>query len=208
MAEALRAGSRLERIGMVENLISEHNITDLADLMKVSEQLPPVLMREYRAPIDLMAVFTRPAGQRAARRPTSDFVADDAGVTALLRNAVARRPAASTCCSTAARHRQDRTGQGGRRRPPGWSCTRSSTPTATAIRCRARPLPLAADQPGLPEGSGAWPAVRRGRGRVPAHLQRCRPLDGAARQLATRAATGSASGKAWVNQILRPTRCR
>jgi hypothetical protein len=32
----------------VENLISEHNITDLADLMKVSEKLPPVLMREYR----------------------------------------------------------------------------------------------------------------------------------------------------------------
>ena len=51
VAEALRAGSRLERIGMVENLISEHNITDLADLMKVSEQLPPVLMREYRGPV-------------------------------------------------------------------------------------------------------------------------------------------------------------
>ena len=62
VAEALRAGSRLERIGMVENLISEQNITDLADLMKVSEQLPPVLMREYRAPGELMAVFTRPGG--------------------------------------------------------------------------------------------------------------------------------------------------
>ena len=47
VGEALRAGSRLERIGLVENLISEHNITDLADLMKVSEKLPPVLMREY-----------------------------------------------------------------------------------------------------------------------------------------------------------------
>jgi hypothetical protein len=51
VAEALRAGSRLERIGMVENLISEHNITDLADLMKVSEQLPPVLMRHVRGPV-------------------------------------------------------------------------------------------------------------------------------------------------------------
>ena len=66
VAEALRAGSRLERIGMVENLISEHNITDLADLMKVSEQLPPVLMREYQGPSDLMAVFTRPATQERA----------------------------------------------------------------------------------------------------------------------------------------------
>ena len=61
VAEALRAGSRLERIGMVENLISEHNITDLADLMKVSEKLPPVLMREYRDQAELMAVFTRPS---------------------------------------------------------------------------------------------------------------------------------------------------
>ena len=48
VGEALRAGRRLERIGLVENPISEHNITDLADLMKVSEKLPPVLMREYR----------------------------------------------------------------------------------------------------------------------------------------------------------------
>jgi hypothetical protein len=49
-ARGAAPGSRLERIGMVENLISEHNITDLADLMKVSEQMPPVLMREYRGP--------------------------------------------------------------------------------------------------------------------------------------------------------------
>ena len=61
VGEALRAGGRLERIGLVENLISEHSITDLADLMKVSEKLPPVLMREYRDRAELMAVFTRPA---------------------------------------------------------------------------------------------------------------------------------------------------
>jgi hypothetical protein len=42
VGDALRAGSRLERIGLVENLISENNITDLADLMKVSDKLPPV----------------------------------------------------------------------------------------------------------------------------------------------------------------------
>ena len=68
VAEALRAGSRLERIGMVENLISEHNITDLADLMKVSEQLPQVLMRKYEGPSDLMAVFTAGQTQRAECR--------------------------------------------------------------------------------------------------------------------------------------------
>ncbi|WP_395702766.1 ATP-binding protein [Aquabacterium sp.] len=77
VAEALRAGSRLERIGMVENLISEHNITDLADLMKVSEQLPPVLMREYKGPDELMAVFTRPASKSELTPADFAFVADD-----------------------------------------------------------------------------------------------------------------------------------
>lgn len=92
VAEALRAGSRLERVGMVENLISEHNITDLADLMKVSEQLPPVLMRQYEGPSDLMAVFTRPARRSELAPDDFSFVAvDQQMMTSLLRNAVARK---------------------------------------------------------------------------------------------------------------------
>mgnify|MGYP001404487197 CR=1 FL=1 len=87
--DALRAGSRLERIGMIENLLSEHNITDLADLMKVSEQMPQVLMREYRGPDELMAVFTRPARRSDLTEADFAFVADDVRVlTTLLRNAV------------------------------------------------------------------------------------------------------------------------
>ncbi len=94
VAEALRAGSRLERTGMVENLISEHNITDLADLMKVSEQLPPVLMREYKAPAELMAVFTRPSAKSELTPTDFAFVADDVKVlTTLLANAVASKTA-------------------------------------------------------------------------------------------------------------------
>lgn len=90
VAEALRAGSRLERIGMVENLISEHNITDLADLMKVSDQLPPVLMREYQGPHDLMAVFTRPAAKSPLAENDFQFVSEDlALLQGLLRRAVA-----------------------------------------------------------------------------------------------------------------------
>ncbi len=92
VGEALRAGSRLERIGLVENLISEHNITDLADLMKVSEKLPPVLMREYRDQAELMAVFTRPCAKSALGLVDFSFVKEDAQVLcALLRNAVARK---------------------------------------------------------------------------------------------------------------------
>ena len=92
VAEALRAGSRLERIGMVENLISEHNITDLSDLMKVSEQMPPVLMRHYEATADLMAVFTRPAKLTELLPSDFEFVAADQKImTTLLRNAVTRK---------------------------------------------------------------------------------------------------------------------
>ncbi|GAB3187390.1 ATP-binding protein [Hydrogenophaga aquatica] len=92
LGEALRAGSRLERIGLVENLLSEHNITDLADLMKVSERLPPVLMREYRDRNELMAVFTRPAVRSSLTLGDFDFVHEDAQVLRdLLSEAVARR---------------------------------------------------------------------------------------------------------------------
>ena len=90
VADALRAGSRLERIGMVENLISEHNITDLADLMKGSEKLPPVLMREYRDTSELMAVFTRPSVRSELALSDFAFVKEDADVlVSLLQNAVA-----------------------------------------------------------------------------------------------------------------------
>lgn len=92
VGEALRAGSRLERIGMVENLISEHNITDLADLMKVSEKLPPVLMREYRTQSELMAVFTRPAARSGLSPRDFDYVGEDVRLLCgLLREAVARK---------------------------------------------------------------------------------------------------------------------
>ncbi len=90
VGEALRAGGRLERIGLVENLISEHSITDLADLMKVSEKLPPVLMREYRNRAELMAVFTRPASKSALKASDFEFVGDDVQVLIqLLRKAQA-----------------------------------------------------------------------------------------------------------------------
>ncbi len=92
LAEALRAGSRLERLGLLENLLPEHHITDLADLMKVSERLPPVLLREYRDRQELMAVFTRPAPRSELGLADFDFVREDAALLcALLRSAVARQ---------------------------------------------------------------------------------------------------------------------
>lgn len=94
LGEALRAGSRLERIGLVENLISEHNITDLADLMKVSEKLPPVLMRHYRDYAELMAVFTRLSSKSSLHLEDFAFVAEDAHMLCrLLQHAAARKEA-------------------------------------------------------------------------------------------------------------------
>ena len=89
VAEALRTGGRLERIGLVDNLLSEQSITDLADLMKVSDKLPPVLMREYRDRAELMAVFTRPAVPSVLQANDFAFVGDDVQVLVnLLRKAM------------------------------------------------------------------------------------------------------------------------
>jgi hypothetical protein len=82
--------------------------------MKVSEKLPPVLMREYRDQSELMAVFTRPSAK-------SSLTLEDFAFVARTRRCCAR------CCATPstarsrrqraavrpARHRQDRAGQGG-----------------------------------------------------------------------------------------------
>ncbi len=59
--------------------------------MKVSEQLPPVLMRAYDGPQDLMAVFTRPVTPSPLQRADFDFIAEDVTLLAtLLRQAVAQ----------------------------------------------------------------------------------------------------------------------
>jgi hypothetical protein len=170
VGEALRAGSRLERIGLVENLISEHNITDLADLMKVSEKLPPVLMREYRDQSELMAVFTRPAAAARWRPATS------ASLPTMCRCwcACCARPSPQgggrqRAAVRPARHRQDRAGQGG-------GAGRRAGAVRGRIRrprrqqpVRPRPLPLLQIAQVFLKGSAAGgAAVRRGGRRVPA----------------------------------------
>ncbi|MDO5653275.1 MAG: AAA family ATPase, partial [Brachymonas sp.] len=88
IAEALGVGSRLERIGIMENLISEHVVTDLADLMKVSDRLPPMLMREYRNEQELMAVFTKLAAPSALSASDFSYVGQDVqALTQLLKSA-------------------------------------------------------------------------------------------------------------------------
>jgi len=205
VAEALRAGSRLERIGMVENLISEHNITDLADLMKVSEQLPPVLMRKYEGPSDLMAVFTRPA-KRTELTPTDfDFVGvDQKMMTALLANAVARKEPGVNVLLYG---------------PPGTGKTELAKVAAQSAELELYEVEYADRDGNSLSGRDRYRSLQisqvflKGSSKVALLFDEVEdvfpPISTDAAQLMARmdtgdgaALTGSVSGKAWVNQIL------
>ena len=78
VGSALKAGGRLESLGLIETPIAEHSITDLGDLMRVSEKLLTVLTAEYRTESSMMAAFTRPAGQSDLTMPDFPHVEEDA----------------------------------------------------------------------------------------------------------------------------------
>jgi SpoVK/Ycf46/Vps4 family AAA+-type ATPase len=204
VGEALRAGSRLERIGMVENLISEQNITDLADLMKVSEQLPPVLMREYAGPADLMAVFTRPAAKSELGVADFAFVADDVQVlTDLLQSATARREAGVNVLLYG---------------PPGTGKTELAKVCAQAAGLELYEVEYADRDGNSLSGRDRYRSLQisqvflKGSADVALLFDEVEdvfpPISNEAAQLIARLdssdapASGSVSGKAWVNQIL------
>ncbi|HEY8047798.1 MAG TPA: AAA family ATPase [Ramlibacter sp.] len=204
VGEALRAGSRLERIGLVENLISEHNITDLADLMKVSEKLPPVLMREYRDQNELMAVFTRPSAKSQLKLTDFAFVADDAQVLcSLLRNAVARKEAGVNVLLYG---------------PPGTGKTELAKVVAQSAGLDLFEVEYADRDGNSLSGRDRYRSLQIAQVFLKGSAQAALlfdevedvfpPISSEAAQMIARAeqvvapASGSVSGKAWVNQIL------
>jgi SpoVK/Ycf46/Vps4 family AAA+-type ATPase len=204
VGEALRAGSRLERIGLVENLISEHNITDLADLMKVSEKLPPVLMREYRDQSELMAVFTRPCAKSELQLGDFAFVQDDAQVLcSLLRNAVARKEPGVNVLLYG---------------PPGTGKTELAKVVAQAAGLELFEVEYADRDGNSLSGRDRYRSLQIAQVFLKGSAQAALlfdevedvfpPISTEAAQLMARAeqvpapASGSVSGKAWVNQIL------
>ena len=204
VAEALRPGSRLERIGMVENLISEHNITDLADLMKVSEKLPPVLMRKYRDHTELMAVFTRPATRSSLGLADFAFVQEDAQVlAALLRQAVAaKEPGVNVLLYG----------------PPGTGKTELAKVVAQAAGLDLFEVEYADRDGHSLSGRDRYRSLQIAQVFLKASMHSALlfdevedvfpPISSEAAQLMARSeqlaapASGSVSGKAWVNQIL------
>ena len=204
VGEALRAGSRLERIGLVENLISEHNITDLADLMKVSEKLPPVLMREYRDRSELMAVFTRPCARSGLGLSDFAFVQEDAQVlSALLRNAVTRKEAGVNVLLYG---------------PPGTGKTELAKVVAQAAGLELFEVEYADRDGNSLSGRDRYRSLQIAQVFLKGSAQAALlfdevedvfpPISSEAAQLMARAEQvvappqGSVSGKAWVNQIL------
>ena len=204
VGEALRAGSRLERIGLVENLISEHNITDLADLMKVSEKLPPVLMREYRDQSELMAVFTRPSAKSELGPSDFSFVQEDAQVLcALLRNAVDRKEPGVNVLLYG---------------PPGTGKTELAKVVAQAAGLELFEVEYADRDGNSLSGRDRYRSLQIAQVFLKGSAQAALlfdevedvfpPISSEAAQLIARAeqvaapSSGSVSGKAWVNQIL------
>jgi SpoVK/Ycf46/Vps4 family AAA+-type ATPase len=204
VGEALRAGSRLERIGLVENLISEHNITDLADLMKVSEKLPPVLMREYRDHNELMAVFTRPSAKSALVVQDFSFVQEDAQMLiTLLSAAVARKEAGVNVLLYG---------------PPGTGKTELAKVVAQAAGLELFEVEYADRDGNSLSGRDRYRSLQIAQVFLKGSAQAALlfdevedvfpPISTEAAQLMARAeqipasASGSVSGKAWVNQIL------
>ena len=204
VGEALRAGSRLERIGLVENLISEHNITDLADLMKVSEKLPPVLMREYRDQNELMAVFTRPSAKSALALDDFAFVETT-------------RRCSAPCCATRWRARKPGVNvllYG----PPGTGKTELAKVVAQAAGLELFEVEYADRDGNSLSGRDRYRSLQIAQVFLKGSAQAALlfdevedvfpPISSEAAQLMARAeqvpaaTSGSVSGKAWVNQIL------
>ncbi|HOZ64704.1 MAG TPA: AAA family ATPase, partial [Burkholderiaceae bacterium] len=196
--------SRLERIGLVENLISEHNITDLADLMKVSEKLPPVLMREYRDQAELMAVFTRPSSKSALTLSDFSFVEDDTRVLCrLLGNAVARKEAGVNVLLYG---------------PPGTGKTELAKVVAQAAGLELFEVEYADRDGNSLSGRDRYRSLQIAQVFLKGSAQSALlfdevedvfpPISSEAAQLLARAeqvaapSSGSVNGKAWVNQIL------
>ena len=204
VGEALRAGSRLERIGMVENLISEHNITDLADLMKVSEKLPPVLMREYSSQSELMAVFTRPATRSALTAKDFNYVSEDVKLLcSLLREAVARKEPGVNILLYG---------------PPGTGKTELARVVAAAAKLELFEVEYADRDGNALSGRDRYRSLQIAQVFLKGTAQSALlfdevedvfpPISSEAAQYMARAeqvsapSNGSVSGKAWVNQIL------
>ena len=89
VAAALKIGGRLETLGLIDTPIAEHAITDLADLMRISDRLLAILTARYDDDAAMMAAFTRPSTKSTLTLADYPHVEQDARyLIALLKAAV------------------------------------------------------------------------------------------------------------------------
>ncbi len=88
---AMKSGGRLESLALIDSPIAEHNITDLGDLMRLSDRLLPILQENYADEGEMMAAFTKPA--KASDLTLADYphVEDDARYLAAMMKAATAR---------------------------------------------------------------------------------------------------------------------
>jgi SpoVK/Ycf46/Vps4 family AAA+-type ATPase len=91
IAVAMKPGGRLESLSLIDSPIAEHNITDLGDLMRLSDRLLPILQEQYDNEGAMMAAFTKPAKPSELTLADYPHVEDDARyLAAMLKAATAR----------------------------------------------------------------------------------------------------------------------
>jgi SpoVK/Ycf46/Vps4 family AAA+-type ATPase len=91
IAVAMKSGGRLEALSLIDSPIAEHNITDLGDLMRLSDRLLPILQEQYDNEGAMMAAFTKPAKPSELTLADYPHVEDDARyLAAMLKAATAR----------------------------------------------------------------------------------------------------------------------
>lgn len=94
VAASLRPGSRLETLNLIEQPLPENSVTDLGDLMRLSDRLLHVLLGNYANEAEMMAVFTRPAAPPTLTVADYPHVDTDARyLSALLSNATRQHAA-------------------------------------------------------------------------------------------------------------------
>lgn len=78
LGRSLKAGGRLEMLALVDAPIAEHAVTDLSDLLRVSEKLLTAMSADDADEASLMANFVKPAPQTALTVDDFPQVLDDA----------------------------------------------------------------------------------------------------------------------------------
>lgn len=76
-------------LGLIEPPLPENNITDLDDLMRISDRLLHVLLGDYACETDMMTVFIYPASSTTLSQSDYPHMETDVRyLTALLENAL------------------------------------------------------------------------------------------------------------------------